>query len=55
MSVWVMPSVDVCENFLKQPQAVAGGGHPQGGNWVRLQCTSGFGGDFPSTKVKIWR
>ena len=28
MSVWVMPSVDVYENFLKQSQAVAGGGHP---------------------------
>ena len=30
MSVWVMPSVDVYENFLKQSQAVAGGGQPQG-------------------------
>ena len=29
MSVWVMPSVDVYENFLKRSQAVAGGGHPQ--------------------------
>ena len=28
MSVWVMPSVDVYENFLKRSQAVAGGGHP---------------------------
>ena len=25
MSEWVMPSVDVYENFLKQSQAVAGG------------------------------
>ena len=25
MSVWVMPSVDVYENFLKRSQAVAGG------------------------------
>ena len=25
MSVWVMPSVDVYENFLKESQAVAGG------------------------------
>ena len=28
VSVWVMPSVDAYENFLKQSQAVAGGGHP---------------------------
>ena len=28
MSVWVMPYVDVYENFLKHSQAVAGGGHP---------------------------
>ena len=28
VSVWVMPSVDVYESFLKWSQAVAGGGHP---------------------------
>ena len=28
MSLWVMPSVDAYENFLKQSQAVEGGGHP---------------------------
>ena len=28
MSVWVMPSVDVYENFLKRSQAVADGGQP---------------------------
>ena len=26
--IWVMPSVDVYENFLKRSQAVASGGHP---------------------------
>ena len=31
VSVWVMPSVDVYENFLKQSQAVSGGGHP---HWI---------------------
>ena len=34
MSVWVMPSVDVYEKFLKQSQAVAGGGHPQWVFWL---------------------
>ena len=28
MSVWVMPSVDVYENFLKRSQAIAGVGTP---------------------------
>ena len=41
MSVCVMPSIDVYENFLKRSQAVAGGGHPLGnGQTVHLQAPS---------------